>query len=255
MKTMTLAQFIDLFLSPLVLGMLLLIALWWLRGRGPRWLRRTACLLMVVCIALATPLGANTLLAIAESRAPTAVACPAPWPTTVVLLAGGVRRESDDAADVGALNEASVQRTLEAVALVQRVPGAQLVISGGYDKGVIAESTRMAELALRLGMPRDAIRTETTSLTTWENAQRVRALVPELPSRIWLVTSALHMPRALIAFRAAGFESCSDPADLRAGAFEGAADLVPRGGAISKSEAVLHEFVGEMAYRWRTRDR
>jgi uncharacterized SAM-binding protein YcdF (DUF218 family) len=253
---MTFARFIDLFLSPLVLGLLLALVLWRLRGRGPRWLRRFSWLLIGLCLALSTPLGANALLALAESRAPVAAACALPAPTTVVLLAGGVRRrESADPADVGALNEASVQRTLEAVALTLRQPGAQLVISGGFDKGVVAESTRMAELALRLGLPREAIRTETSSLTTWENAQQVRALQPALPTRIWLVTSAVHMPRALIAFEAAGFTPCSAPADRRSSLFENAADLVPRGGAVAKSEAVLHELVGEIVYRWHARDR
>jgi uncharacterized SAM-binding protein YcdF (DUF218 family) len=248
---MTIAQFIDLFLSPLVLGFLLVLSLVLLRGRGPRWLRRIGYVLVGLCIALATPLGANTLLVIAERRAPLARACDAPVPTTIVVLAGGVRRKSGDAADVGALNEASVQRTLEAVALLQRLPDAHLVISGGVDKGTVAESSHMAELAVRLGVPRETIRTETTSLTTWENAQNVRALLPALPQRIWLVTSALHMPRSLLAFEAAGFTPCSDPADVRAAAFEGIADLVPRGGAVSKSEAVLHELAGELAYRSR----
>jgi len=250
---MTTAQIVDLFLSPLVLGLLLVLVLWALRGRGPRWIRRLCGALIGLCIVLATPIGANMLIAAGEYRAPPATGCAAPLPTTVVLLAGGIRRESDDPADVGALNEASVQRTLAASAMVLAQPGMQLVISGGFDKGLVAESTRMAELAVMLGVPRASIVTETTSLTTWENAEQVRATQPDLPPRIWLVTSALHMPRSLIAFRAAGFTPCSAPADYRAGRFEGFSDFVPRGGAISKSEAVLHELVGEIAYRWRTR--
>jgi uncharacterized SAM-binding protein YcdF (DUF218 family) len=254
---MTFAQFIDVFLSPLVLGLLAVLASFLLRRRGPRWLRRLCHVLIGFCVVLATPLGANTLLALAEQRAPAAAACESPLPSTIVLLAGGIRRISADSTDVGALNEASVQRTLAAAALVQRTPAAQLVISGGVDKGKgkVAESTRMAELAATLGVPRDALRTETLSQTTWENAQQVRALQPPLPARIWLVTSALHMPRSLLAFRAAGFTPCSYPADVRASAFDGVADLMPRGSAVTKSEAVLHELVGEVAYRWQARDR
>ncbi|HJT97103.1 MAG TPA: YdcF family protein, partial [Rhodanobacteraceae bacterium] len=96
-----------------------------------------------------------------------------------------------------------------------------------------------------------AIRAETGSTTTWENAARVRALEPALPSRIWLVTSALHMPRALIAFRAAGFEPCAWPGDYRASPFEGIADLLPHAGAIANADATLHEWVGEIVYRLR----
>jgi uncharacterized SAM-binding protein YcdF (DUF218 family) len=250
---MTGEQIVDLFLSPLVLGLLLVLALWLLRGRGARWLRRVCGTLIGFCIVLATPLAANTLIAIGEYRAPPASDCRAPLPTAIVVLAGGIRRETDDPADVGALSEASVQRTLAASAMVLRQPGTPLVISGGLDNGVVAESTRMAELSVMLGVPRASIATETTSLTTWENAQQVRATEPDLPARIWLVTSALHMPRSLIAFRAAGFTPCSAPVDYRAGTFRGVSDLVPRGSAINKSEAALHELAGELAYRWRAR--
>ena len=43
------------------------------------------------------------------------------------------------------------------------------------------------------------------------------------------------------------------PVDYRAGTFRGASDLMPRGSAVNKSEAALHELVGELAYRWRSR--
>ena len=83
---------------------------------------------------------------------------------------------------------------------------------------------------------------------------RVRAMDPALPSRIWLVTSALHMPRALIAFRAAGFEPCSYPSDFLSAPFE-ARDVLPRGSAVANSEAALHEVVGEIVYRLRASGR
>jgi len=100
-------------------------------------------------------------------------------------------------------------------------------------------------------VPASAIRSENESTTTWENATRVRALEPAPPSHIWLVTSALHMPRSLIAFRAAGFDACAYPGDYRSSPFEGPVDLLPSAGAIANSDAVLHEWVGEIVYRLR----
>jgi hypothetical protein len=41
--------------------------------------------------------------------------------------------------------------------------------------------------------------------------------------------------------------------DRRAAQFAGWTDLLPGGTAIARSEAVLHEWVGELAYRWRRR--
>ncbi|GAA0717770.1 YdcF family protein [Dokdonella soli] len=249
---MPLTRLIDAVLSPLGFGLLLALALWLGRRRLSRGLWYAGFALEALCLLLAAPLGANALVALEERRAPPAIACAAPAPATVVLLAGGVRRPPHDADDVGALNAASVQRTIDAAALVLATPGTELVISGGIRPGDdVAESTLMAALARRLGVPPVSIRIETGSRTTWQNAQHVRALAPAAPERIWLVTSALHMPRALVAFRAVGFVPCAHPVDFRAAPFREFADLLPRGGAIAASEAALHELAGEIAYRWR----
>lgn len=243
---------IDTVLSPLGFGLLLAIILWLLRGRLPRPLWVAGLALGALCVALATPAAANALLAFEERRAAALPPCTAPQPTTIVLLAGGNRRVPHDANDIGALNDASTERTLGAADLLRRQPGAQLVITGGAHPGDrVAESTLMAALARRLGVPATTIRTETRAQTTWQNAAYVHALMPALPHRIWLVTSALHMPRALIAFRAAGFDVCADPVDFRAAPMREFADVLPRGGAVDRTEAVLHELVGELAYRWR----
>jgi len=242
---------VDAILSPLGFGLLLALALWLLRRRLPRGLWRAGIALEIICAFLATPLGANALVTLQERRSPPADMCVAPQPSVVVLLSGGLRREPRDALDIGALNAASLQRTLAAAELAKRIESAELVVSGASVDRAFAQSTLMLELARQLGVPAAALRTETASLTTWDNAQRVHALDPALPPRIWLVTSALHMPRALIAFRAAGFEACAYPSDFLATSFEGLADLLPSGSAVANSAAVLHEWVGEVVYRLR----
>ena len=247
---MLLNQLIDALLSPLRFGLLLALALYLLRTHVPRGLWWAGLALESVCVALTTSAGANILVAIEERRA-APVVCAAPEPTALVLLAGGLRRVPRDAQDIGALNDASVQRTLVAAQLVRQLSAAELVISGSSRPGDdVAESTLMAVLARRLGVPTAAIRVEVGAQTTWENAQDVRALVPALPQKIWLVTSALHMPRSLIAFHAAGFEPCAWPSDFRASPLREFADLLPSGGAATRTEMVLHELAGELAYRW-----
>ncbi len=249
---MFVTRLVDVLISPLGGGLLLALLLWLWRARLPRALWYGGLVLEVLCLLTATPAGANLLVALQERRVPDPAVCAAPTPATAVLLAGGVRRSPAGATDVAALNDSAVQRTLAAANLMRERPGTELVISGGSRPGdAVAESTLMAELAGRLGVPAAAIRTETGSRTTWDNATGVRALKPPVPRRIWLLTSALHMPRALIAFRAAGFEPCAWPVDFRTTRLRDFDDFLPRGGAVARTEAVLHELVGELAYRWR----
>ena len=59
---------------------------------------------------------------------------------------------------------------------------------------------------------------ETGSINTRENAlDSYGLLAPRGIRRIILVTSALHMPRAAVAFRKAGFDVIPAPADFVTG--------------------------------------
>lgn len=246
--------FVDVLLSPLGFGLLVALIAWLGRRRLPRALLRASIAIECVCLALTTPAGANVLVKLQERRTPMPPICAAPEPNVIVLLSGGMRRDATDARDFGVLNISSLQRTLAAATLAKSLPNAELVITGGPRIGGandVAQSSVLGDVAERLGVPASAIRAELAATTTWENATTVRALEPKLPVRIWLVTSALHMPRSILAFRAAGFDPCAYPGDYRAAPLEGPADFLPSAGAIANADVVLHEWVGELAYRIR----
>jgi uncharacterized SAM-binding protein YcdF (DUF218 family) len=77
------------------------------------------------------------------------------------------------------------------------------------------ESTGMADVLEFFGVPRTAILEEPRSRNTYENAVETRRLLaPEGIDRVLLVTSAIHMPRAVALFRCAGFEVVPAPADF-----------------------------------------
>lgn len=237
------------FFSPVRFGVLLALLLLVLWRWMPRWMRVLASLPLAACIALSLPLVANQLVRFQESRAPAMDACAASAPATIVVLSGGITRQPGDASDFAALGEYSLRRLLAAVALYQAQPAARLVISGGEGQYGIAESALMARLARQLGVPAAAITLEARSRSTWQNAQFTRELEPVVDQRIWLVTSALHMPRALYAFREAGFDACAWPADSRFARANSVGYYLPSTGALDKSDAAIHEMLGEAAYR------
>jgi uncharacterized SAM-binding protein YcdF (DUF218 family) len=238
---------IGAWLSPLrfgvLFGLLVLLTWRWL----PRWARRLAAAAGLMLVWLTTPFGANVLVGLQESRVPTEPVCATP-PQTIVVLGGGMAYAPQSEQDYGALGVESLRRVFAALALRRDHPDTDLVFSGA-SRHAVAESTTMSHLAQALGVDADRLRSETASRTTWHNAQAVAALEPPIPRRIWLVTSALHMPRARYAFEAAGFEVCAAPAPPLYAEPAGPGYFLPIASAAAKSEAVLHEWAGEAAYR------
>jgi uncharacterized SAM-binding protein YcdF (DUF218 family) len=239
---------IDYALSPLT-WLLVGVLVHALAGRR-RWLAQAGAALMLAATVLMTPLAANLLVHAVESRAPSPQACAAATPDYIVVLAGGVEREPANAADVGALAAVGVRRLEAAIERFRHAPRARLLIVGRGNYAV-PESELLAHLARDLGVPAEAIRTERASTTTWQNARYAAALDAPPPQRFWLVTSALHMARALIAFRAAGFDPCPLVSDSVYAAPGGIGYFLPRTSALRKSETALHEIVGGAAYRLR----
>ncbi len=242
-----------LLLSPLTW---ILIAGAWLpyalrNRRRRRWSSVLCILLGIAGVLGAMPLGANLLIESLEQRTPSNSDCASEAASeTIVVLAGGSDRAALDASDVTALGVASLRRTLSAVALWRSRKAPALVIIGGPSfRGVAADSELMRTIAETMGVPADVIRIETTSQNTWENARGAAGLLNP-PSRISLVTSAAHMPRAAFAFEHAGFRVCPCPTDSRFVAFGLPGYLVPQTSAAIKTTQALHEWVGLAYYHW-----
>lgn len=236
------------FVSPLRLGVLLalvLVLVWRRLGPRARWL---GVLAVAPCLALTTPFAANLLVALQEARG-AGMACAGELPRTIVVLGGGVSREAADGDDFSVLTESSLRRLFAAVDLQRAHADATLVVSGGVSRYAVSESRLLGALAERLGLPEARLVLEQESRTTWQNARFVAALQPAIDRRIVLVTSALHMARARYAFAQAGFDVCTHAVDPRRARYDGLGYFLPATSALVKSDAVLHELVGEAAYR------
>src|SRR5690606_21114262 len=88
-----------------------------------------------------------------------------------------------------------------------------IVVSGAALDGSVSEAQTMARALVRAGVPESAIILETNSHNTRENAVFSSELLKEKGvSRVLLVTSALHMPRAMAVFTKQGVHPIAAPA-------------------------------------------
>ena len=243
---------VDLLLSPLA-WLVLAGALAGVAGSVPHagWVRVLACLLGLAALAMMTPWVANRLVGRLEAQA-MAAACPR-LPDTLVVLAGGVDLRPRDATDFSALNGASRRRMDAAITAWRLAPGTRLLLSGGPSaRHAPAIASLMAAYARWAGVPEAAISIEASSLDTWQSAQAVAARFAP-GTRVGLVSSASHWPRARLAFENARLEVCAVPADVRKLPVGLPWALIPRLSALGKTEDALHEWVGLAWYRWRAR--
>ncbi len=87
-----------------------------------------------------------------------------------------------------------------------------IILSGGALEGNISDTASMARSLQKLGIPDDAIIQETQSQNTLENAELTDQTLRSLQKKsIFLVTSALHMPRAMLAFESTGIKAWAAP--------------------------------------------
>jgi uncharacterized SAM-binding protein YcdF (DUF218 family) len=207
----------------------------------------------VVLIAVAgySPL-ANVLLVPLEQRFP-------PWdashgvPDGVIVL-GGVISAEVSAARKSITLEETAERITVAAELARRYPNLRIVFSGG-SSALIFDGAAEAPFGAReleaLGVAPSRIAIEDQSRNTIENAQFSRRVADPKPGERWLlVTSAYHMPRAMAAFRLAGFPVEAYPVDWRT---RGPIDIARPFGLLSdglhRTDTAVHEWFGLLAYR------
>ena len=95
-------------------------------------------------------------------------------------------------------------RVARAVALYRAGAAPFLLFTGG-GRGTPPEAVVMRRLAQAAGVPDDALVLEPSARSTFENAALSAAIIRTRGwQRVILVTSWPHLPRALLAFRAAG---------------------------------------------------
>lgn len=218
---------------------------WRRKGRG-RALIGASAIGLLACATL--PLGA-WLAAPLENRFPPPQFMPERV-DGIVLLGGSI--DPVLSAARGRVTLGAAGRVTETIALARRYPACRIVISGGEGTLVQhgqpeAEATKA--LMVALGVAPERIELESRSRNTAENASLVYDMVRPPPGATWLlVTSAMHMPRAVGSFRRAGWRILPFPVDYRTLPHPSLAPGFDLVGGLSFLTTALKEWVGLAGY-------
>jgi uncharacterized SAM-binding protein YcdF (DUF218 family) len=173
----------------------------------------TALNLLLLILLLALPalgpatLGLGRLL---EDRFPRRDSGQITLPVSVLVPGGGLNNFVVATAH-GASPSGAGERITAAISIARAHPGTTVLLSGSGEADPI-------DVLKEAGLPAHRVLRETASKNTFENAiYAARLLHPRPRDRYVLITSALHMPRAIGAYRAAGFTVDAYPVDFRHG--------------------------------------
>lgn len=170
--------------------------------------------LAAIALAALSPLG-NVLLTPLENRFPEEV-YPAPGLDGIIVLGGSYDRVRNSYVSTIVLED-DTQPLALMVDLARRYPEARIIFSG-TDAPIPDgnEASFVKHYFVSLGIAPERILTEERSRTTAESARFTANLLQPSPSSRWLlVTFGYRMPRAVGAFRRAGFDVVAFPAGLR----------------------------------------
>jgi uncharacterized SAM-binding protein YcdF (DUF218 family) len=249
-----LSKLLSLFIHPLSLGLLLLlggggISFWWRRSGFS-----LAVLGLLVIWIPSTPLFSDWFQGTLESRYPPSRVEAVPRADAIVALGGsvGAPRPPRVYPDLSGASD----RVWHAVRLYKAGKAPYIIASGGtlpWKDQQFREAPVMKRLLTSWGVPADSVLLESSSANTYENAIHTAELIEARRfERVLLVTSALHMRRALATFRSAGVAAVPVATDYRvAGGETSLFDLFPSAGALDGSTAAIREYVGYIVYDWR----
>ncbi|HQZ29742.1 MAG TPA: ElyC/SanA/YdcF family protein [Verrucomicrobiales bacterium] len=170
-------------------------------------------------------------------------------PAFIVVLAGG-HRSVPDKPTLSRLSHHGLARIVGAVDLWKQFPESQFVVTGNP-----TETSAMRVIAERLGVPTDRLLEESESRDTKDHPVKLKPIIGESP--FLLVTSAVHMPRAVSLFRKQGFDPIVAPVDFLIYPEPGEYDpyrtglLLPRVSNLQLTATALHEIGGMAWSKWR----
>ena len=173
-------------------------------------------------------------------------------PYPVVVMGGGIHYGLPERN--GELSAISLQRLSRGFQLYQSFNNtdSKIIYSGGVAVGhtSLSEADIAAGWLKEMGVREKDIVKEDQARTTYENGIYINKWVKENDvDRIYLVTSAVHMPRSLAVLQKQGIEAIPVKAGYLYSHQLGWLDYLPNRGALKANLSAIHEWLGLIWYK------
>lgn len=257
-----LSKVLPLFIYPLGLaGILLLTALLFSHSR------KTSSILVLIALLILWLSGTSGFSNLLARSLELKYLPPKEIPSAEVMVVLGGGTESAVAPRSSVEVNGAGDRVLYAAQLYRQGKAPHILLSGGeiewLGSGSASPAEDMAVILTDIGIPQDALWLEKESKNTYENAVFAKEFLSEKGiERILLITSAMHMPRAVALFEKQGFEVIPLPVDYSVTENETALrdtdnflakliDILPNASNLSLTTNAMKEYLGYFIYQLR----
>jgi uncharacterized SAM-binding protein YcdF (DUF218 family) len=167
----------------------------------------------------------------------------------IVILGGG--HGFDDRLPANSLlSTDALGRLAEGIRLHRQLPNSYLVMSGYSASGRTTQAEMLKEAALLLGVEENRILMQKEPANTYQEAKVFSERFAD-NNRAILVTTASHMPRAVMMFHLFEVDVTPSPANYRLKQSEGAGYLgFPSTRNMNHLKTAIHEYAGMLRYRF-----
>jgi len=250
-----LSKLIPLFIYPLGFALVLSILAAGILGISAGLARLFLFVAIIVLWGASTPFFADYLGLTLEGQYPPVTVEETPTADAIVVLGGVVKGPEPPRITLDLSDGAD--RVLHASRLYRAGKAPVVLISGGGISWLgsdIPEAGSIQTLLEEWGVPGTSIIAEAASRNTYENAVLTKPVLAEHGvQQVLLVTSALHMPRALATFKSAGIDAVPAATDFTVTYKDQRTviDFLPDAEALSRTTYAIKEYVGYAYYWWK----
>ena len=245
---------VDFFLNPLhIIVLLLLLSLFLYRKERFYWLKKIVFITISFFLITATYPIPDLLLKPLEKaypvlREPTDILDP---DAVDILVLGSGHTRDLRLPPLDQLSYTSLNRVGEGIRLHKMFPNSALIFSGYGKDSPISQAEVTAVAATSLGVEKGRIRKQSLPSNTKEEILTYRDSSPN-SAHLILVTSAYHMPRAMLICRELGLDPIPAPTDFQVmhDPEEGFNYNFFGGRNFEKVRMALHEYVGMLYEKW-----
>ncbi|MEZ4311351.1 MAG: YdcF family protein [Polyangiaceae bacterium] len=165
----------------------------------------------------------------------------------MIVLTGGHLSPRDGVLRAELLSGSSLPRAIGAARVYLQRPVGHVIVTGRAEPWGYADETAasMGDVMVAFGVPRERILIEPMAQNTRQNAVFSALMARGLDAeKVVVVTSASHIPRAILEFERTGLHVIAAPVDHRYEKPESVVPYIPSTEAFVRSGKVLHEVLG-----------